>query len=139
MRVGAAVLISYVMDHANAPQDTKFQSPDHSRAGWVGHPDCQEGSDDCRRLIANRDRIEVISSWEEPNLEYEYHEEAIVRLDLAYYALTTTGCSCPSPTETWCIDYGPATLDEMRAWAALGPRADVWCPVLTNEALGVVS
>ena len=103
---------------------------------WIAHPNREgESTDETATIIANRDRIEVVAEWADPTLEWEFFEIAVIRLDGNYYALTTSGCSCPSPTEVWSIDYGPATLDEMRTWVALGPHADVLCCYLTDEAL----
>lgn len=43
---------------------------------------------------------------------YEYDDVALLRLDGAYALASTSGCSCPSPNETW--DVSPTTLAEAR-------------------------
>lgn len=45
---------------------------------------------------------------------YSYDDWALVELDGQFYWLHTSGCSCPSPTETWGVFYGPVSLSEAR-------------------------
>jgi hypothetical protein len=105
---------------------------DHPSAyPWVGSPRYQgEHTDDVLRLIENRARVRVLGGWSDPDAEWSYDEIALVELDGDYYALTTSGCSCPSPSETWCVDFGPATLAELRDWCARGSHADALLPYL---------
>jgi len=111
---------------------------------WIGHPNVlsDHTNEDTKYLITHRDRIEVLGGWSDPEACYSYDEIALIRLsnhvtsEVCYYALNTAGCSCPSPTETWQIDFGPATLDELREWCSKGNQSSILSPLLTDEALG---
>jgi hypothetical protein len=46
-------------------------------------------------------------------LSYEYDECAVVRYKGNLYLLQTSGCSCPSPTETWRVILGPYTKEDL--------------------------
>lgn len=66
-----------------------------------------------RKLVENRDRIEVWGEIQDAEASYSYDDWALIRLDGDWYLLNTSGCSCPSPDETWGIAHGPCTLDEI--------------------------
>lgn len=68
---------------------------------WVCHPDSSQDSDFGKRLVAERSEVWVVAEWSCPDLSYEYDDYAVVRLGRRYAVLNTSGCSCPSPTETW--------------------------------------
>jgi len=101
---------------------------------WIAHPDGGDGDEVSKLLIERRADVEVLCEWE-ADIGCEYDKSAVVRLGDVYYALTTSGNSCPSPTETWSVDFGPATLKEVRAWVAKGPRAEDFGPSLSSGAL----
>ena len=112
--------------------------------GWSSPDTLNDSSDsELQYLVTHRDHIEVIGGWSDDQCEYEYHEIALVRLDndstseVQYYALTTSGCSCPSPNETWIIDFGPATCDELLEWCrkASDRNREHLCSLLTDEHL----
>lgn len=106
-----------------APEARGPRHPDRTEYSWAGdHRHNGERSEDVDRLIAGRDRIEVLGGWASDD-DCGYDAAALVRLDGDYFALTTSGCSCPDPSETWQIDFGPATLAELQAWVEKGPRA----------------
>lgn len=81
---------------------------------WVGHPDCDSPGVEEQLLIDRRADIRIIGSIVDDTLSYEYDEFALVELDGLFYLLQTSGCSCPSPSETWGVDIGPTTLQEIR-------------------------
>ena len=85
-------------------------------AYWVGHPNCDTKRPLEELLIARRADIELLGTIEDKDASYSYDDFALVRLDADYYLLNTTGCSCPSPSETWHVEIGPATLDEIEAF-----------------------
>lgn len=77
---------------------------------WVGHPD---GGDGARNedLIKNRSQIYVYGIVDDNDASYSYDSWALVRFKRKFYLLRTSGCSCPSPTETWGIqDEGKLSL-----------------------------
>lgn len=81
---------------------------------WVGHPDGGSGGDE-RKLIDRRAEVEVCDlEVHDAEANYSYHDYALVRLDGLWYLLETSGCSCPSPSETWTITFGPDTLKNIR-------------------------
>lgn len=88
--------------------------------GWVGHPSCEDAGDGERLLIANRSEIEKIAEIQDENASYSYDDFALIRFRGDFYLLQTSGCSCPSRSETWGIDIGPATLDEIEAFLKSG-------------------
>jgi hypothetical protein len=76
--------------------------------GWVGHPN---GGDD---FADRRKDMTVIGGITDDEASYSYDDWALVLLDGQYYLFSTSGCSCPSPSETWRVEKGPATLQEIR-------------------------
>lgn len=73
---------------------------------------------DAALLIARRADLIVYGEVHDAEACYSYDDWALVSLDGRYYLLSTSGCSCPSPSETWGIAYGPCTLAEMRVHIA---------------------
>ncbi len=134
---------TYITTDPPAPEVPAPCHADASQYPWVGDADHDgDRTPDVQRIIDGRARIVVLGGWEDPEVSYpeasySYNDTALVRLDGDYYALTTSGGSCPSPSETWSIEYGPATLDELRAWCAKDPYADTLLPFLTDEALAL--
>lgn len=90
------------------------ETKDYSDFWWVGHSSCDRRGDVEKLLISRRADISVIGGVVDETLSYEYDEFALILLDDQYYLLQTSGCSCPSPSETWGVDIGPATLQEIR-------------------------
>lgn len=82
---------------------------------WVAHRDADpaEGSV-AAALVKRRYDIEILGGITDDEASYSYDDWALCRLDGAYYLLSTSGCSCPSPSETWRVEIGPATLAEVR-------------------------
>jgi hypothetical protein len=67
---------------------------------WIAHPQGSGGDND--RLIERRAEVLVHAEHDESE-SYEYEEYAIVSLGDEWFFLETSGCSCPSPSETWQI------------------------------------
>jgi hypothetical protein len=82
---------------------------------WIGNPRCESPRDVERELIARRADLVVFGYVVDADACYSYDDYALVRLDAAYYLLRTSGCSCPSPTETWEVALGPCALDAVEA------------------------
>lgn len=80
---------------------------------WVAHPDCTKPSEEENKLIGNRGNILVIGEVADANASWSYDDWAIILFDKKYYLLNTSGCSCPSPTETWGIVFGPSSLRDL--------------------------
>lgn len=80
---------------------------------WVAHPGCEFPGDRERELIENRKDLIIYGYIEDAEANYSYHDFALVSLYENYYLLSTSGCSCPSPSETWGIDMGPGTLPDL--------------------------
>lgn len=91
---------------------TNFQESERRRAlwgiDWPGHPD---GADRPKVGAPERDLAgleEAPELWtlplvaHDPGADYDYDDLALLRREDGEWALVrTTGCSCPSPTETW--------------------------------------
>ena len=82
---------------------------------WIAHPDINRPAEKEQTLIDRRDEIEVFGEISDDEASYSYDNWALIRLDGKFYLLQTSGCSCPSPSETWGIAIGPVTLAEARA------------------------
>jgi hypothetical protein len=82
--------------------------------GWVGHPDCQNSGEVEKELIENRYNLEIIGGVVDKDADYSYDDFALILFKKKYYLLQTSGCSCPSPSETWGVDIGPTTLKKIR-------------------------
>jgi len=81
--------------------------------GWVGHPRCDNPGEFEKQFIENRSKLEVIGGVVDDTLSWEYDDFAIVRYKRHLYLLETSGCSCPSPTETWRVIHGPMKKAEL--------------------------
>lgn len=88
---------------------------------WVAHPNALCGRDvkspeyaAMKYLVDRRSDIDVLGGVIDEDLSWEYDEFALIKLDGDFYLLETSGCSCPSPTETWEIVQGPASLSQIK-------------------------
>lgn len=64
-------------------------------------------------FVENSDRAETIAESSDPFADYSYDNWALAVLDGKYYVFNTSGCSCPSPSETWSLIFSgdePALL-----------------------------
>jgi hypothetical protein len=77
---------------------------------WVGHPDAGDTSE----ISTRRYEVEIHGGIQDEEASYSYDDYCLCELDNKFYLLNTSGCSCPSPTETWGIEIGPVTLEEVR-------------------------
>jgi hypothetical protein len=89
--------------------------------GWVAHPEgtgSYYGRSDLdnieKEVVARRYELDIIGGISDNDASYSYDDWALAKLDGKYYLFSTSGCSCPSPTETWRIEIGPATLAQVR-------------------------
>lgn len=84
--------------------------------GWVAHENGlnSRSTEVERELVTNRYKLEIIGGITDKEASYDYDDWALCRLGRRYFLLSTSGCSCPSPSETWRIEKGPATLAEIR-------------------------
>ncbi len=108
-----------------APAGARVRSGDDSYAfsaclecvelGWIGHPRCESPGEDEQFLIEHREMIELVAQIEDKDASYSYDEWAVIQVSDDYYLLSTSGCSCPSPSETWLVEMGPCRLSEIRA------------------------
>jgi hypothetical protein len=97
------------MDAQQVPHGGK----DLTDSDWVAHPHGGDGGEDCQRLKARRADLVVYGYVTDAEAFYSYDDYALVSLDGAFYLLNTSGCSCPSPSETWGIVQGPCPLDDI--------------------------
>lgn len=97
---------------------------------WIAHPASDTGPRDGvdADMVANRDQIEYFGGVEDNDSSYSYDDWALVRFRGAFYLLSTSGCSCPSPTETWGVQMGPLTIAEIRARLEAGEYAGYTVP-----------
>lgn len=90
--------------------------------GWVAHPDALNGGPYGGRssgeaeqfLVDNRYNLNIIGGIADNEASYSYDDWVLVELNGQYWMLSTSGCSCPSPRETWRIEKGPASLADIR-------------------------
>lgn len=91
---------------------------------WVGHPDAlayQENiTEDQKLLIARRADIILLGNIADTDLSYEYDELAVVKLDEVFYLLQTSGCSCPSPSDTWRVETKSESFKELWEYIEAG-------------------
>lgn len=96
---------------------------------WIANDRCERASKHEQELIDRRDEVEVFGEISDDDASYSYDDWALVRLDDKFYLLQTSGCSCPSPSETWGIAIGPTTLAEVRAHIESGDYDGYTLPV----------
>lgn len=103
---------------------------------WVAHPDGlrsnyngnTKDTDTEAMLVSRRYDLEIIGGVSDEEASYSYDDWALCELDGRYYLLSTSGCSCPSPEETWRLEIGPATLAEIRGHITDGKYAGYTLP-----------
>lgn len=108
---------------------------------WVAHPDAlyyvdkfiygvrQDGGNDIEKmLVQRRYDLEIIGGVQDNEADYSYDDWALCLLDNQYYLLSTSGCSCPSPRETWRLEIGPATLAAIEQHVKSGAYAGYTLP-----------
>lgn len=99
--------------------------------GWVAHPD---GAYGCRidgldkQLVDHRYELDILGGVTDDEASYSYDNWALVRWKGDLYLFRTSGCSCPSPTETWVVEIGPATKEEIKAKLQSGDYAGYTMP-----------
>jgi hypothetical protein len=107
--------------------------------GWVG-AGAGGGQNPIDQVFKeNRHKIEIIGGVVDHNLSYEYDEFALVRWKSKLYLLETSGCSCPSPDETWGTVHGPITKTELTKEIKAGNYTGYTLPAhLEQELLEVI-
>ncbi len=95
---------------------------------WIADSGCKDPGDPERLLIDRRDDLELIAEIDDPNADYSYDSAAVVKLGTDYYVVGTSGCSCPSPSETWGVYLGPVAKDEAVKYFAEGEYAGCTYP-----------
>lgn len=87
---------------------------------WIGHPDCEQDGDAVRYIKEHRAELEVYGEIADDDACYSYDNFALVKAPNGWYLLQTSGCSCPSPRETWRVEIGPATPAEIEEFVRGG-------------------
>lgn len=82
--------------------------------GWVGHDECDNPGPQELELIKHRYELEIHGGIVDEEACYSYDDWAVCSLGDDFYLLATSGCSCPSPSETWRVETGPTTVDGIR-------------------------
>lgn len=54
-------------------------------------------------FLENAGRASVVCESSDPEASYSYDDYALCELDGEYFLFNTSGCSCPSPDETWVL------------------------------------
>ena len=68
---------------------------------WIGSYATSVGADE-KILCDNRDKVQVLAEVDDPNQEWAFDVMAICYLrGQGYFICQASGCSCPSPSETW--------------------------------------
>lgn len=71
---------------------------------WPGHPACGASGPTEQSLQNEPERWRLLCVTDDPNADYSYDDLALmVRDDGLHILVQTSGCSCPSPCETWGI------------------------------------
>jgi len=107
---------------------------DQKNYNWIANPRCDYPKDNEKFLIANRDKITVLGEITDEDLSYDYDEFAFIKVGRKYYLLNTTGCSCPSPSETWHVYMGPSTKAEIRKAIVEGDYPGYTLPAKKRDA-----
>jgi hypothetical protein len=81
---------------------------------WVGAPQAHPTDEAGKRLVARRFDLLIHGGVYDEDADYSFDDWALVELDGEFYLVNAAGCSCPSHEETWGVDFGPATLGEIR-------------------------
>lgn len=84
-------------------------------AEWIANDRCENPGELEKLIIAHREDLIVWGEVSDDDACYSYDDWALVQLDNDFYLLATSGCSCPSPSETWYVNVGPGTLDDILA------------------------
>lgn len=114
---------------------------------WIGNPKCDNPGELERLFINRRAEVDVLGRISDDNASYDYDDWAVCELDGAYYLLSTSGCSCPDPSETWGVQMGPLSLEEIRARLVAGEYEGYTVPgrqmadflAVIDEAIGARS
>ena len=100
---------------------------------WIASERCENAREVEQHLIENKDKIEVFGEISDDEASYSYDDWALIRLDGKFYLLQTSGCSCPSPSETWGVAVGPVTLAEVRTHIETGDYSGYTLPKKQEE------
>jgi hypothetical protein len=86
----------------------------------------------------NRERATTIAESTDPHASYDYDDYALAELDGLYYVFNTSGCSCPSPEETWGLVF-KGTRDELLAFLDSGGASEAWREFLRQVERGGIT
>lgn len=95
---------------------------------WVAHPDARPTDPVEKELVKHRYELEIIGGILDKDASYSYDDWALVEWKGNYYLFSTSGCSCPSPSETWRVEMGPITLEGIEKRLAKGEYAGYTVP-----------
>jgi hypothetical protein len=73
----------------------------------------------------NSARATTIAESQDPHANYDYNDYALAELDGTYYAFNTSGCSCPSPSETWELIF-KGERRELLEFLSKGGGSEAW-------------
>lgn len=73
-----------------------------------------------QNFMSGKARATCILDFQTPGLSYEYADWALCALDGIFYVFSTSGCSCPDPSETWRLE-AHGTRQEVREWLDTNP------------------
>ncbi len=82
---------------------------DKAGFGWVGDPECDRPGTLEQIFTERRTDVKFVVGRCDEEASYSYDDTCVCKLDDSYYILNTSGCSCPSPNETWSVIYGPVS------------------------------
>lgn len=87
----------------------------YSTYGWIASNEYGVGNEGIEKVLCdNRDEIFVLGTINDDEASYSFDDWALIMLKKKYYLLATSGCSCPSPAETWRVEIGPVTKAEVK-------------------------
>lgn len=93
----------------------KLSDFDEYSYNWIASNQYGVGNDGEEKILCdNRDKILLIGTIDDDEASYSYDDWALIKLKNKYYLLATSGCSCPSPSETWRIEIGPTTKAKVK-------------------------
>jgi hypothetical protein len=83
-------------------------------AYWAGNGACESPGPDEKYVIDNRDKFKFLGGITDDQASYSYDDWALLKHKGKFWLLATSGCSCPSPSETWRVEAKEVTLTQLR-------------------------
>lgn len=95
---------------------------DENPFSWVAHPNgLRKGLKEYEKvLIEKRYELELLGGVTDPEASYSYDELCLAKLNDEWILFSTSGCSCPSPEDTWRVEIHSTNPDDIRKFIEEG-------------------